>query len=236
MLPVQSSQARPQEAEEISPPVWESDSANGHLQLFATKLSTGLPEESDWTCLSDAEKQRASKFHYATHSNCFVSGRAFLRKVLASVLGFNSELLVIGTGRYGKPEVAGNPIFFNLSHSFGLAVLAVSECSPVGIDVELGLNAHQDFRSLVRVTLTQREKYALEQVNYQARWGLFLEYWMAKESLMKCIGTGMQLSPAEIELELSRARPVGYLGDRFSRFSLKRVPLVEHRTCCYITT
>ena len=48
---------------------------------------------------------------------------------------YNIRGYTLCRGENGKPYIEGNPVFFNLSHSGGLVVLAVS-CTPVGVDTE----------------------------------------------------------------------------------------------------
>ena len=61
------------------------------------------------------------------------AGRALLDFVLREY--YNTYEYVLNTDERGKPYLEGDPVFFNISHSAGVAALAVSD-SPVGIDTE----------------------------------------------------------------------------------------------------
>jgi 4'-phosphopantetheinyl transferase len=78
--------------------------------------------------LSDEERLRAEVLAGNVRHR-FVASRAFRRRIL----GPEAEIL---TEENGRPFVKGNPVFFNMSHSGSLLVMAV-DMYPVGIDVEL---------------------------------------------------------------------------------------------------
>ncbi|MBQ8697263.1 MAG: hypothetical protein IJ519_06040 [Clostridia bacterium] len=61
------------------------------------------------------------------------AGRVLLDFVLRNYYGIDGYTL--STSDNGKPYIEGDPVFFNISHSAGVVVLAVSE-GPVGVDTE----------------------------------------------------------------------------------------------------
>ena len=76
--------------------------------------------------------------------------------------------------KYGKPETKG--FYFNVSHS-GDAVIFVKADVPVGVDIE---------KRREHSKLLQEHISSLEEINED-----FFKVWTAKESLTKCIGTGV---------------------------------------------
>lgn len=96
-------------------------------------------------------------------------------------------------GENGKPYIAGGP-YFSLSHSGNIAVCAVADCE-VGVDVEEIGTANM---KLAR-RFFQPEEYALlsSAGSDEERNELFFRFWTLKESLMKCTGLGLGLSPRE---------------------------------------
>jgi 4'-phosphopantetheinyl transferase len=78
--------------------------------------------------LNDEERLRAEGLAGNVRHR-FVRSRAFRRRIL----GPDAEIL---TEENGRPFVKGNPVFFSMSHSASLLVMAVDN-HPVGIDVEL---------------------------------------------------------------------------------------------------
>src|SRR5688572_33438143 len=90
--------------------------------------------------LESDELQRAGRFHFEKDRRHFVVARGFLRAVLARYLNANAGALKFSYSGYGKPALNGehknNPLRFNMSHSLGVALLALTEDKQIGVDVE----------------------------------------------------------------------------------------------------
>lgn len=78
----------------------------------------------------------------------------------------------------GKPYIDGDPVYFSLSHSKNVTVIAISD-EPVGVDLEF----------------TGRKKYSAILSRFTARERAettdetdFLHAWVAKESFIKTVG------------------------------------------------
>src|SRR5262249_39983594 len=86
------------------------------------------------------ERARASRFHAARDLGRYVAGRGALRVILARYLAEHPSRLPLRVGPFGKPVLEGaegpEALQFNLSHSDGLAVIAVAYGRRVGIDLE----------------------------------------------------------------------------------------------------
>lgn len=111
---------------------------------------------------------------------------------------FTEEL---GKGEHGKPYLKRFPqICFNISHSNGIAVCAISQ-SEVGIDVErIGT-----FRSAVaRRVLTEKEIEFLETLAEHERGEMFYRFWTLKESYLKLDGSGLARDPREVEFQMGK--------------------------------
>ncbi len=72
---------------------------------------------------------------YAQNQQQSQVGKALLDFVLRKYCGLDPDALTLCRTERGKPYFAGNPVFFNFSHSGGRVVLAVSD-APVGVDTE----------------------------------------------------------------------------------------------------
>ena len=86
-------------------------------------------------------------------------------------------------GDHGKPM--SNNMFFNISHSKEVIVLATSKNIPVGVDVEVLKERREP---LVRYVANEKE-YDFIQSDLD-----FIKIWTSKESLMKCLGTGLDMN------------------------------------------
>lgn len=170
-----------------------------------------LPEA--WALLSADETTRARRFHFDRDRTRYVRGRGFLRHVLGQVCGQDPTGLTFGTGAQGKPFLQGSDLAFNLSHSRDLAVLAVSQTGPLGIDLEF-IDRSADIAGLTQNCMTPAEAAVLAALPADERQARFFAFWTAKEARMKLTGEGMSLPPQQIALDLRAGVPIGYLHPR----------------------
>jgi 4'-phosphopantetheinyl transferase len=90
--------------------------------------------------LDRAELDRAGRIARERPRRRWVASRAVLRVLLGAYASETPAELRLRSGEHGKPVLAGPHgarLHFNLSHSGSLAVCALTEISPVGVDVEL---------------------------------------------------------------------------------------------------
>jgi 4'-phosphopantetheinyl transferase len=165
-------------------------------------------------CLSPAERARAEGFCRDRDRDRFVRARGHMRRELARATGLDPAAIDLEEARGRKPRMrlrSGRACpHFNLSHSGGLAVLAVSWTGPVGIDVEL-LDRSLDPAQIAASVLAPREREVLSAAGPAGALRLFLAMWTAKEARMKLTGEGMALDPRGIALTLDGEWPTGYL-------------------------
>jgi len=214
----------------------------------ATGLEIGqcrLDDDSDMelgqarAMLSKAELARAAGFRFGRDRWRFVRARGCLRKRLGEWLGTRPETITILQEENGKPFVAEPGLDFSLSHSGGLAVIALSGCGGVGIDLEFaerhdGLLA--DLDGLSRTCLVDEERRALQTLDRPARQMRFLAYWTAKEAWMKLTGEGLSRAPDTIALKLKDGVPVGYRRPRAPAAGLRFVDLGRPDAVCCLAT
>lgn len=94
----------------------------------------GLP--TDGGLLDDAERTRWQRLRTAGLRDRFAAAHWARRRILADRLGGDPAGLRFTTGRWGKPELLDHRVFHSLSHSGEVAMVAVSDAGPVGVDVE----------------------------------------------------------------------------------------------------
>ena len=163
-----------------------------------------------WQLLSPDETARARRLHFDRDRYRYVRGRGFLRSLLGQVCLQRPAELIFGTGAYGKPFLQDHVLYFNLSHSRDLAVLAISKMTPVGLDIEF-IDRQVNITGLAQTCLTPHEVAVLDGLPMADRAHRFFAFWTAKEARMKLTGEGMSMPPHEIVLDLREGRPVGYL-------------------------
>jgi 4'-phosphopantetheinyl transferase len=153
--------------------------------------------------LSPEEVARAGRFVFARDRDRYVAAHAALRHLLAASAD-EAPRLRFAAGPFGKPRLAGRGgAHFNLSHSQGVALVAISAQAEVGVDVEV-LRPMPDAQALAGVYFTQAEQQALAACHARggdaARDRAFLVCWSRKEACLKALGTGLELATCGFEV------------------------------------
>jgi 4'-phosphopantetheinyl transferase len=90
--------------------------------------------------LSSDECQRAERFHRPTDRWRFIAGRGILRKIISAYLALAPDKAQFVYNEYGKPFISDDQnrgaLSFNLSHSNGMALYAVTRRRRIGVDIE----------------------------------------------------------------------------------------------------
>jgi len=113
-----------------------------------------------------------------------------LRQVLAGYLGQPPSAIEIELGENGKPRLPGGELQFNLSHSGGLALVAISKDRPVGVDVER-VEPARDFLALAKRALNEEDFAAVRAAAAGDRSAVFYAAWVRHEARLKCLGVGL---------------------------------------------
>jgi 4'-phosphopantetheinyl transferase len=173
------------------------DLAAGAVHLW--RIPVGAPDPAGLDAmarlLSPEERERAARFRFDEDRALFAASHAGLRRVLADCLGREPCELRFREGPHGKPELEGESVGlrFNLSHSGGLAVVAVARGIEVGVDVERIL-PKPDLESVARHFFSPREVDGLEALEAGTRrLRGFYACWTRKEALLKARGVGLSL-------------------------------------------
>ncbi len=167
------------------------DKPDAQLQHLAATLS------SDEVC-------RAKRFYKEQHRQRFIAGRGILRTILSRYLDVEPQLLQFSYEPSGKPILADSfadrKLWFNLTHSQGLALCAVSCDRQVGIDLEY-VRPISDVLSLANRFFAPGEYAVLSSLSPHQMQEVFFRYWTCKEAYLKATGVGIaQLEQIEIVL------------------------------------
>src|SRR5208283_4219750 len=125
---------------------WSDSQASALLSEDSTHLwysSLDLPELSLvrlQASLDADERERAQLFCSERERARFIAGHGLLRKILEYYVGVPSSELQLCYNPQGKPSLTerfgGNRIQFNLAHSGGFAIYAVTLDRRIGVDLE----------------------------------------------------------------------------------------------------
>jgi 4'-phosphopantetheinyl transferase len=151
----------------------------------------GWPGEEE---LPPEERERAAAFLRDELTRRWVASRWALRRVLGEYLEVAPAAVELEVGKHGKPQLtAATGLEFNLSHSEGLALVAVAE-SPVGIDVE-AIRPTRDLRAVAERALPTADVEALDAAPKDEQAVVFYRAWTRHEAHIKCLGTGLGEPP-----------------------------------------
>lgn len=162
-----------------------------HLGMAGTMSEEGL---------SQAEKDRAARFRRPADRHRYVAARRLCRTVIARLVGCAPGALQMEIAEGGKPWLPDYPeIGFSLSYGGDAAMLAISGTGPIGFDVEpIGMRAPGDDTHLPSLVLSAAELSWLGELQAPERARAFLTYWVKKEAVLKCLGTGLLKRPDEV--------------------------------------
>jgi 4'-phosphopantetheinyl transferase len=153
-----------------------------------------LAGEAGEALLSAEERARGARFATAELRRRFVAGRAGLRRALGEHLGVDPRAFVFAENEFGKPRVVGaQTVHFNLSHSGGRAIVALSDTLEVGADLErIRPIEHLD---LARRYFHHSERTAIEALagDEEAQRRAFFLIWTLKEAIVKSVGQGLSI-------------------------------------------
>ena len=175
--------------------------------------------------LADDERQRADRFHMEKHRRHFTAGRGALRTILAGYLGLRPEAIRFTYTSYGKPLLAGakEALRFNLSHSHGLALLAVTLSREIGVDIEfLRDNLERDGELLAERFFSPREVAVLRSLPAELRREAFFHCWTRKEAYIKAHGMGLSLPLDQFDMTLRPDEPAALLATRHNPAEAQR--------------
>jgi 4'-phosphopantetheinyl transferase len=114
----------------------------------------------------------------------------------------DSTAVELSADENGKPRLAAAPgrLSFNLSHSGGLALVALA---PGGVEVGVDVERRKPRRDLVRLAerwLPDDDATAVATASVAEREGSFYAAWTRHEARVKCVGTGLAGPPPPAEI------------------------------------
>ncbi len=141
--------------------------------------------------LSPMETGRHQRFVFPHDRHQFLVARALVRTVLGQYLEQDPASLVFSQTAHGKPCLAHeSPLQFNLTHTRGMIVLAVTTGAPLGVDVEY-VNRVADVAKLTERYFSPAEASALYELPVELWNERFFDLWTLKEAYVKGCGTGL---------------------------------------------
>jgi len=184
-----------------------------HVWRATLDLPTGSLQAFERT-LSFDERERAARFRSPQLRQRFTAGRGILRAILGRYLRQAPEALCFAYTAYGKPSLAmlpgQPPLQFNLSHSAGLALYAVTLNRAVGVDVET-IDHNIEHLQVAEHCFSAGERSALRQLPPGELAAGFFNCWTRKEAYIKAHGHGLSLPLDQFSVSLHPQHPARLL-------------------------
>jgi len=194
------------------PPAIPEKLGESRIDLWHVLLDKAVElgvEEEYRALLSPEELRREQRLRVESARLQFLVGRALVRTVLSHYTGADPRLWEFRQNAFGKPAVkspAGLALEFNLSHTRGLAVCAVTRRAAVGVDVEDCRRA-ANYTGLARRYFAPSEAAALESLPPAQQPGVFFQFWTLKEAFLKARGVGLSMPLDSFAFSLADDRP-----------------------------
>jgi 4'-phosphopantetheinyl transferase len=169
---------------------------------------------------SPREEERFQSFSTDELRSRWGTARGTLREVLGRALGCAPREVEFRYAAHGKPHLADSGLRFNISHSGGLAVIAVGHVE-VGVDVELPRPRRSD--AIARRFFAPGEVERLFTIaDEAARADAFFRLWTCKEAFLKVTGEGLSRSTRSYEIAFDPPRLLWATGisDAARRYSV----------------
>jgi 4'-phosphopantetheinyl transferase len=180
-----------------------------HIWRASLDLSAPALARLDAT-LGHDEKSRAGRFVHARDRDHFIAARGILRDLLGAYLKQPADRVQFRYGKHGKPRLAAEysetAITFNLSHSHGLAVYAISNGLELGIDVEL-IRPEFAGEDIAARYFSEEEMAELRALPIELRADGFFRCWTRKEAYVKARGEGLSIPLDSFSVSLTPGQP-----------------------------
>jgi len=188
---------------------------SNEVHVWRASLNEPPPQiDSFLHTLGADERTRAERFHFQRDREHFIIAHGILRAILGLYLNRAPESLSFCYSSHGKPAVAsesgGNVLRFNMSHSHGVALYAITRGREVGIDVEF-IRCDLEAEQIAERFFSRREIATLRALPLKLRKYAFFLCWTRKEAYIKARGEGLSRPLDQFEVSLIPGEPAALL-------------------------
>ena len=158
--------------------------------------------------LSSDELSNYHKFRFLKDRHLYLLAHVMLRKTLSRKSEVHPSEWKFILAHNGKPlikEPSKSPQHFSLSHSHKIAVCAISNNGPIGVDVEPNSSFARLHHVLPKVFSKREQEYLAKCSNHELE-SEVTSLWTLKEAFLKAIGLGLQVPMHKVCLDTSGPR------------------------------
>lgn len=172
------------------------------------QLELDLPDEQQAILagyLSPDEQERAARFLSTASRKHFINARGQMREIFAAYLGKQPQGIEFAYNPHGKPYLKEpeqhHSMRFNLSHSGGMGLLALTAGQDVGVDIER-TSREVDYATISSRFFSPAEAIILRKLPPQEQAQAFFTGWTRKEAYIKALGLGLTIPLDSFEVSL----------------------------------
>jgi 4'-phosphopantetheinyl transferase len=199
---------------------WETPTENfklacNEVHVWRVSLNvTASYQQRLKSILSVDENYRAKTYRFLVDRNHFIVARGVLRIILGCYLNMKPNKLKFSYNPYEKPflidQPDGHELHFNVSHSHGFGLCAVTQGRELGVDLEkirpdfINEQIPEHFFSLQEVAKLRALPISLQEK-------AFFRCWTRKEAYLKAKGGGLSLKLNQFEVSFAPGEPAAIL-------------------------
>ena len=214
-LPMQAREHMRLTAPDLRPDL-PPDLREGVVDVWSINIARALPELAACEARLDrAELERAGRKSLPRRKRQeFIVTRGILKELLARQVGVPAAALHLPAAKRGKPRLAAEHnergIAFNVSHSRGEALIAITVGGAVGVDIEK-IHPAADWPRLAKRFFSPAEQAALHECPEAERARAFFACWTRKEAVIKAAGGGLPADLHSVTVTVGPGRPARLL-------------------------
>lgn len=182
------------------------------------------------SALSPDETNRAERFVFDKDRRSFIAARGILRNILGLYVKSEPQDIVFSYNDFGKPSLADNTndddLRFNMSHSYGQALYALTVARNIGVDLEL-IRSNVDYEGLTKRFFSPTEASVLLSLPPHSRKEAFFKCWTRKEAYIKALGKGLSMALDSFDVSMSPGEDARLTGHADDPEELERWSLID---------
>lgn len=188
------------------------------IHVWRTSLDLSAPQVQRLRqTLAQDELERAARFYFERDRTHYIVARGVLRDILSRYLKVGPHEPRFSYSSYGKPALVAAPgaapLNFNVSHSQGIALFAVTYGRELGVDIEY-IRADFECEQIAERFFSEPENAVLRTLPTPVQHEAFFNCWTRKEAYIKAIGEGLSHPLDEFDVSLAPGEPAALLHSR----------------------
>lgn len=173
-----------------------------HIWRIPLQQSQNIIEKCGRT-LNPDEKKRAGRFRFERHRRRYIVCRGALRFILSEYLQNQSpSSFAFRYTKWNKPFLISDELSFNVSHSAEAALIALTTCGDLGVDIEK-IRPISDMGDMVKNVFAMKEQRAWHTYDPEEQPQAFYAGWTRKEAVVKAIGQGLSIPLKSFSVDLA---------------------------------